>query len=85
MRLTVTGCAGKRIPTTFTEMAKRVRGGTTVYVTTADGKEERRETGFDMLHHRRVFRGTSSRRGASLFIAPVLTAKVWGVRVSSGF
>jgi hypothetical protein len=39
MRLTVTGCAGKRIPTTFTEMAKRVRGGTTVYVTTADGRK----------------------------------------------
>jgi uncharacterized protein (DUF2249 family) len=172
MTLLVTACAGKRIPTTFTDMGKRVPEGTTVYVTTTDGKEVQgklaavsvssiqlllRDTstrdfreadvtrirakdplwngmligagvvgffsfalndasciepyaspscvkvsrgrgiaigaaigaalgaGIDMLHRRRVFRGTSSRRGASLFIAPVVTPKVLGVRVSSGF
>jgi hypothetical protein len=42
-------------------------------------------TGFDMLHHRQVFRGTNSGRGASLFVVPVVTPRVLGVRLSSGF
>ena len=37
--LSAMGCAGKRIPTTFTDMGERVREGSTVYVTTTDGKE----------------------------------------------
>src|SRR5512141_1634833 len=172
MTLSVTACAGNRIPTTFPDMGKRVSEGTTVYVTTTDGKEVQGKlatisassmtvslrdrstrdfgeadvtrirakdplwngmligaaiggfftfamndascvepyaapdcvkvsrgagtaigtvigaavgTGFDMLHHRRVFRGTTPRRGASLFIAPVVTPGLLGVRVSSGF
>lgn len=172
MMLSVTACAGKRIPTTFTEMAPRVPEGTTVYVTTTDGKEvpgrlaavsgssmtvslrdaSTRDfdeadvtrirvkdplwngmligagvgglftfalndagcvepyaspscikvsrgagiaigtaigaalgTGFDMLHHPHVFRSTNSGRGARLFIAPVVTPTVLGVRVSSRF
>jgi small nuclear ribonucleoprotein (snRNP)-like protein len=172
MSLSVTGCAGKRVATTFTDMAKHVPAGTTVYVTTTDGKEVKGAlatvsassmkvslrdtsmrdfsdadvtrvrakdrlwnglligaavggfltfaindasciepyaspdcvkvsrgagvaigtalgaavgTGFDALHHRRVFRGTSSTRGASLFFAPVVTPNVVAVRVSSRF
>lgn len=40
---------------------------------------------FDVLHHRRVFRGAKRARGASLFIAPVLAPNTAGVRVSSRF
>ncbi|MCA1561868.1 MAG: hypothetical protein LC804_16915 [Acidobacteria bacterium] len=172
MTLSVTGCAGKRVATTFADMEKHVPAGTTVYVTTSDGKEVKgklatvsgssmtvslRDTstrdfseadvarirakdplwngmligaalngfftfalndegctapsaapdckkvsrgagaaigagigaalgmGFDALHHQRVFRGTRSPRGASLFIAPVVTPNVAAVRVSSRF
>lgn len=173
MTLSVTGCAGKRIPTTFTGMGERVPGGTTVYVTSADGKDVQGKlgtvsvssmtvllrdgstrdfgeaevtgvrvrdplwngmligagvggfftavlndascvepyaspdcikvsrgagiaigtaigaalgTGFDLLHRRRVFRGTKSGGKAALFIAPVVTrerlAMVVGCRLS---
>ena len=42
-------------------------------------------TGFDALRHRQVFRATRSTRGASLFIAPVVTPNMAAVRVSSRF
>ena len=38
-----TGCAGKRVATTFTEINKHLAAGTTVYVTTNDGTEVRGE------------------------------------------
>jgi hypothetical protein len=34
-----TGCGGRRVATSFSEMEKRAPAGTTVYVTTNDGKE----------------------------------------------
>lgn len=172
LSLSVTGCVGKRVATTFVDMEKRVPSGTTVYVTTSDGKDVKGKLaavsgssmkislrdaatrdfseadvarisakdplwngmligaavggfftfalndasciepyaspgckkvsrgagvaiaagigaalgmGFDALHHRRVFRGTRSPRGAALFVAPVITPKVAAVRVSSRF
>lgn len=39
MTLSITGCAGKRVATTFADMGRRVPTGTTVYVTTTDGIE----------------------------------------------
>lgn len=167
-----TGCAGRRVATTFSDMEKRVPAGTTVYLTTRDGTEVKGKlvtvsgssmnvslrdaatrdfseadvarisakdklwnglligaalggffafmlndasciepyaspdckkvprgagvaitagigaalgTAFDALHHRRVFRGTKSTRGASLFIAPVVAPHVAAVRVSARF
>jgi hypothetical protein len=172
MLLAGTGCAGRRVATTFTEMESHVTAGTTLYVTTSDGKAVKgtlatvsgsslkmsladrstrdfREvdvarirtkdtlwngmligaaaggfltfaindgscivpyaatdcrkvsrgagvaigaaigaaigTGVDVLHHRRVFRGTVSAQGASLIVAPVANPHMAAILLSSRF
>jgi small nuclear ribonucleoprotein (snRNP)-like protein len=39
LALSVTGCGGKRVATSFEEMVERAPAGTTVFVTAADGSE----------------------------------------------
>jgi len=42
-------------------------------------------TGFDILHHRRVFRGTAAVRRASLSVAPIASPHVPAILLSSRF